>query len=226
MRRINASFYEFLGWSFVLLAFVPLFFTRWLLPQLQDPALGGLSNVGEWVGGITAPFLNLAGFVMIYVAFRQQARDGEAQQFDQTFFQLLNLHHQNHTTIQSSFRHGGSGSNNFFQHTREFLSRGERGKTEREVFEAFYAKQYDHIDLFVRHVLFAARYVLDNHLLQPRHRAQYLELLRTQLSTDELFLLRQYCMHRGPADAALADLFQRLKTENFFERQNQAQAQG
>ncbi|RMG70673.1 MAG: hypothetical protein D6722_08395 [Bacteroidetes bacterium] len=216
MKRVPNSLFLVLGWAFVLLAFAPLLIPQWFEAQAATMKVDQLSNLGEWVGGITAPLLNLAGFVMIYVAFRQQARDGESQQFDQTFFQLLNLHHQNHNTIQTSFRSGQSGSRNFFQFACTYLKNAEASKAEAP-FATFYAQQYDHIDLFARHALFAIRYVLDSHLLQPRHREQYMQLLRSQFSTDELSLLKAYCTFFQDQHPDTKELYERLQGRKFFE---------
>lgn len=90
------------------------FIVRWLV-------VGGtseyttLATVGDWLGGTSAPLFSLAGFLMMYGAYKMQQEDLrltrqemqqtrkefetqnatlKRQEFETTFFHLLELHHQ------------------------------------------------------------------------------------------------------------------------------------
>jgi hypothetical protein len=66
------------------------------------------NELGDFVGGITAPFLSVAAFILLYMTYksqkqeliesrkilRKQSETLEKQQFETTFFNLLNLHHE------------------------------------------------------------------------------------------------------------------------------------
>lgn len=85
--------------------FAPFIFTR---------SWGGISFgtpegvIGDTIGGITAPFFNLLGSILVYVALRaqidankqindqfiKQEKDNTRRDFENTFFQMLQIHHQ------------------------------------------------------------------------------------------------------------------------------------
>src|SRR3990170_3845288 len=71
---------------------------------LAEHLLGGdmnLNEIGDYTGGVVASTWSLAGLFIIYVAFLgqkqqmiQQNFTMKQQRFENTFFQMVNLHHQ------------------------------------------------------------------------------------------------------------------------------------
>ena len=96
-----------------------------------------LATAGDWIGGTSAPLLSLAGFLMMYGAYKMQQEDLrltreemqetrkefetqnatlKRQEFETTFFHLLKLHHQIVESI-----HYKSASKEIYQ-GRQFVS--------------------------------------------------------------------------------------------------------
>lgn len=166
-------------------------------------------------------------------AFRQQSRDTaetrqefDIQRFEQTFFNLVNLHHQNLNTIEQRYRQESSGDTHFFAAAFRFLEKHsgpEAGPEARaRTYQSFYRQHYNHIDHFARHLLFSMQYIQQSqhfeghpHLKGEEERQKYLNILQAQLSTDELTLL-YYHLHFDPAGPGEKILFESILS--FFDR--------
>lgn len=99
----------------IVIAFIGLcspFLIKWI-SGLEITDYENLSKLGDWIGGTSAPLLNLAGFVMILAAYRAQQEDLDltreemkrtreaveeqnqtlaSQRFENTFFNLISSH--------------------------------------------------------------------------------------------------------------------------------------
>ncbi len=86
----------------VLIFILPIIFTRdWGLLSFRETG-----NIGDTIGGITSPFTSLFGSLLVYLAlkaqidanklvqdqFRKQEEDDLRKNFENTFFNMLNLH--------------------------------------------------------------------------------------------------------------------------------------
>jgi hypothetical protein len=66
------------------------------------------NNLGEFIGGVTTPFLSIAAFILLFMTYKSQKEELKEsqeilrnqselmnkQQFETTFFNLINLHNQ------------------------------------------------------------------------------------------------------------------------------------
>lgn len=203
MSSHKASYLVYASWLAIGLAF-----GIWLWTYLHFHLKGGMDfhkigPLGDWVTGLTAPFLSVAGFLMIYAAFRQQASDTQSareefsiQRFESTFFQLIQLYHQHVNSIQQSYAQ--KAKEEFFEAAHRYLkkqiSNSQDPEKIQEAYVHFYRKHFNYIDHFVRHILFTLNFVHHNQVFSDlkdadQERERYLGILRAQLSTEELFLL-------------------------------------
>lgn len=193
-----------LGWLSISLALLV-----WLLSYLwgfrgANLGLAQVGPLGDWVGGLTAPFINVAGFFMLFAAFRQQSNDMEegrreflTQRFESTFFHLLNLHHQNVSAIRLQYTR--KSQEDFFEATHHYLVRQTTAEPDTDLFELYqryYQRNYNLIDHFVRHLLFTLQRIDLSQAFRNLPEADardekqhYVDILSAQLSADELFLM-------------------------------------
>lgn len=206
MKRQNL--YIGLGWLLILLSGGLLLYLGWLRNYLHIGGENPVENWADWSGGLTAPLLSIAGYFFIYAAFRQQSRDSQEgqkrfllQQFETTFFNLISLHNQNVSDIhQTTSKH----VENFFALAHSFLESQSSKDTSlayvsRLYEQQFYAKHYNHIDHFARHLLFVLTFIDETSALGDTEKGKaekqrFVNILLAQLSTDELFLLFYHCM--------------------------------
>lgn len=97
--------------ALLVIAILMLFFPYFKLDNIR---LGGFhltipdyDKLGAFISGVTAPFLSLAAFVLLYLTYKSQKEEladsknilkeqnltQQTQRFETTFFNLLNLHH-------------------------------------------------------------------------------------------------------------------------------------
>ncbi len=104
--NINLSRREIILLLIVGVCFItlPYFFTR----DWTDISFRDTGNIGDTIGGITAPFLSFFGSILVYLALKAQIDANEQindqfkdqkiidnrQNFESTFFNLLSIHHQ------------------------------------------------------------------------------------------------------------------------------------
>ena len=215
------------GWGAILLAALS-FGLSYRYLYLTGSTFQEIGPLGDWVAGLTAPFLNLAGFFMIYAAFREQRRASQEtragmtlQRFESTFFQLLSTHHQNVQAIQQSFSR--KSHEDFFEAAIRFLRCGQfsglHTQDMRDRYAEFHEQNYSQADLFCRHVLFMVHYIHHNGSLPEvadRDQRHYLDILLAQLAPDELLLLfyHTFCLE-SPFTAQMRPL---LRAYGFFDR--------
>ena len=220
------------GWIAIVLSLFVWLLTFYIFHVQGGKSFHEIGPLGDWVTGITAPFLNIAGFFMIYAAFRRQGADAEQargefhlQRFETTFFHLIQLHHQNVHTIQSSYTK--KAQEDFFEAAFRYLQRRysstDNSEQIRIIYADYYTQSHNYIDHFVRHLLFTFKYVMETTAFGKDirkevelERKRYLGILLGQISTEELLLLFYHtlCDPTGHAATERKKLFQ----ANFFDR--------
>ena len=206
----NNQLYLLGGWLFILASVIIFVWTWYFIYLPGGKNLNQVGPLGDWVAGLTAPFLNVAGFFMIYAAFRQQSKDTDAtrqefhlQRFEQTFFQLLNLYHQHVNAIR--LQYSRKYNEDFFDATHQFLRKSLSEKTDfeelQEAFGIFYEKNYQQVDHFIRHIRFTLEFVHLSTAFDDQtevdaqaERKKYIDILATQLSSGEQELIFYHCL--------------------------------
>ena len=88
--------------------FIPYFKLDGILYGDYVIKIGDYNELGDFVGGITAPFLSMSAFLLLYLTYKSQKAELfetrktlteqnatlKKDQFEKTFFSLLNLHHE------------------------------------------------------------------------------------------------------------------------------------
>ncbi len=129
------------------------------------------------------------------------------------------MHHQNLSALEQRYHQESAGDTHFFGAAFRYIdkhSAPDHSPEKREqAYLSLYQQHYNHIDHFVRHLLFSVQFVLTSQSFDehPRThpetaRKQYIDMLQAQLSTDELSLL-YYHVHLDPRQQAqllVADL--------------------
>ncbi len=196
-----------------------------------------LAAAGDWLGGTSAPLFSLAGFLMMYGAYKMQQEDLrltrkemkqtrkefktqnetlKRQEFESTFFHLLELHHQivNSIFFQSDDDNSYHGRHYF---SWAFQKMNHSYKEKRGLYEMYPSmnnlspKQIDvkcvqeslndnfqEIEVNIGHYfknIFQTLRLLDKSILSAEEKMDFAKLLSAQLSNDELNLLLYYCIY-------------------------------
>lgn len=108
MQELNITFFEkhstkilFIGLTFIIMS--PLLFTLPSLTSYYDFSKTG--QIGDTIGGITAPIVNFLGAVLVYISFKSQQRaniqqwkaiklDTRIRYFDNSFERIYSIHNE------------------------------------------------------------------------------------------------------------------------------------
>ncbi len=186
------------------------------------------NELGDFIGGITAPFLALSAFILLFLTYRtqkielhenrmilqKQNETFKKQQFETTFFNMLNLHHQIVNSMDVVK----------IKQTQLLLSKEKKRYTikSRDCFVIFYkglkdiysatkTKHKDHSELDIvndsyRRYYQRHQYDLGHYFRNLYHiikfidqseiinKGSYTSLVRAQLSSHELLLLFYNCL--------------------------------
>ncbi|MFY0253676.1 putative phage abortive infection protein [Chitinophaga sp. 30R24] len=101
----------YLAISFLIIGLIAIFFPFNLLNGISlgrfTLKIDEYDKLGAFIAGLTAPFLSISAFILLYLTYKSQKEELadskiilksqsetlEKQQFETTFFNLLNLHH-------------------------------------------------------------------------------------------------------------------------------------
>ena len=211
-----------------------------------------LATAGDWLGGTSAPLFSLAGFLMMYGAYKMQQEDLrltreemqetrkefetqnatlKRQEFETTFFHLLELHHQIVNGILYK-----SSSNNLYQGRQFFTFKYNELKqrygdyylrlcglsTKKEITEEEFDSDcvqsvlsdvFPDIEQQIGHYynnIHQTLRLLDKSILNDDDKMDFAKLLAAQLSSDELHLSFYYCIYKKK-DKDFRDLVHRYK---------------
>ncbi|AEA42329.1 putative phage abortive infection protein [Fluviicola taffensis] len=86
----------------ILLIIIGILFIPWIFSNSIFNSYGKSNEIGDTIGGITAPFINGLSAVLVYLAFNAQVEANklvndqfQLQQIESRFFELLKLHRDN-----------------------------------------------------------------------------------------------------------------------------------
>jgi hypothetical protein len=184
--------------------------------HLVSASPDSLAGLGSFLQGAVASVWSLAALMFVYVAFlgqrlqmhvqqrelketqkevKKQAEIAAQQRFENTFFELLGLHHGLVTAIgvrraDSTIVMGRSSFDVFGLHLRNAYSRTSDQLDEPERIETAYSQLYEEDQQAVGHYfrnLYHIVLFVDESDVYAKFR--YTKILRAQLSSAELFLL-------------------------------------
>jgi len=180
------------------------------------------NNLGDFIGGITAPFISIAAFILLNRTYQSQKRELKEsqeilrtqnevikkQQFETTFFNMVNLHcqvvNQLSITYQIPDQYGSllkddlvidNGRKCFVRFYKEFRDENYYSLKNRYAdnkqlisrsYDLFYEKREVYLDHYFRNLYHIVKFVHNSNISNKK---EYTNILRAQLSMQELLLL-------------------------------------
>lgn len=232
MSKAKRNYPLMIGWLLVLLAIIFVVVVI-ILKYLNLINHEHAAQMGDWLGGSTAPLLNLAGFCMIYATFRQQSEDSKQnrvefleQKFENNFFNLINLHNHNVNNVLQQFKSTKISDETFFEYFFKSMRRDKENISYNVLneYDKFICTHYNAIDHLAEHLYFILEWIDDTDVFlqieEKKEKERYARMLRSHIPTSQLRLLFYHtiwCKKSSPTYMELAikyRLFQRLKNNN------------
>lgn len=206
-----------------------------------------LATAGDWLAGTSAPFFSVAVSLLMYGAYKIQKKELrltrkemkqtrkefktqnetlKRQEFETTFFHLLELHHQ----IVNNILYKSPSKNEYRGRQYISLAYGEMYQSYKDkkalydmypsmqdltpqqfdvkCLQTILQKYFPEIEINIGHYfknIFQTLRLLDKSILSAEEKMDFAKLLAAQLSNDELNLLLYYCIH-NVEDKELWDL--------------------
>jgi len=156
---------------------------------------------GDYIGGVSGTIFNFTGVVLIYFTFKRQQETSVLQQFESTFFNLVNIHRE--MTKSFSGRLNEHGQRNLYEGA-EFLLQFSKDLyltynyypligTKQQTWQVIQDDYNEHFYLqstvlapYYRHLYHFIKYVDESDI---RNKKKYMDILQAQMSDDELYCL-------------------------------------
>jgi hypothetical protein len=216
--------------------------------------IGKYNELGDFVNGITSPFLSMAAFILLFLTYSSQKTELRLnrsilekqyeqlskQQFESTFFNLLNLHNQivNAITTESLRRSTVSKGVTteerriitgrecfifFYEQLRAIYHQMSRNidKSKEPIFKdgsekidviyyEFFMERQSDLGHYFRNLYQIIKFVDDSHI---PNKQDYINLIGAQLSSSELLILCFNCLSRfGKEFKVLIEKYSLLKS--------------
>lgn len=203
---------------FMVLTLINPFFILYVVNHSNILELGA---VGDWLGGSTAPFIGLASFLMILATYFTQKDELkqtklsyetqtnllvkqnqmiDIQRFEQTFFNLVSLHHEIVNSI--SFDINGDskvdGRNVLHKIYLKLSKSLEYNETQNSINHRYKSINKGYEAWYIEHEMFIGHYIqnifhllnfIDRQNMSFENKYQYAKIVRAQLTNTELLIL-------------------------------------
>ncbi|MFL0685770.1 MAG: putative phage abortive infection protein [Algoriphagus aquaeductus] len=239
-----------IGITFIFIPYYKLDGIRFLTHELR---IDKYNELGDFVGGITAPFLSLVALVLLYLTYKSQKQELSQtrqiltkqtetlnkQQFETTFFNMLNLHHEivnnidlikkNRTNsayhyirdqeIPKTTEYGRDCFRTFFDGFKNAYNKIEKTGNYKEMinksYTIFYKLHQSDLGHYFRNLYHIFKLINKSDL---KNKKDYASLVRAQLSSHELLILFYNGLsYQGEKFKELCEEFQILKNMPFDE---------
>jgi len=108
MRTFDSKFWKIFI-PFLVIVILILYFPYWIRDELFFYEFNDMGQIGDTIGGLTSPFIGIAGAVLTFLAFWVQFKANEQQKndlkdqkkrdnlerFEDRFFEMINIHREN-----------------------------------------------------------------------------------------------------------------------------------
>lgn len=168
-------------------------------------SLDKFGQIGDFVGGFGGTIFAFVSLILLYETLTSQLKDSksnreliEIQQFENTFYQLLDLHNRNIETIESFDLTGTkiSGKKFFDEKKNELynifvpsFSLSKNYKVAVSNYELVYNMNIEIFSTYFK-TIFQLYKLIDTENIPNSHRIKYSKILRAQLTSSELFFIR------------------------------------
>lgn len=167
------------------------------------------SNFGEFVGGAVGTIFSFVGVILLFETLSFQRKEFRSnrsvfvhQQFDNTFFELIQLHKEN---VQMFSTYDLTGTlkmgRDFFVYQKNFLhsifvsekSIRKNRKNAIELFRQVYSQYEEEFSIYFK-TLYQLHSLIDKSKIEEEQKVKYSKILRAQLNSAELFFIRYNAM--------------------------------
>lgn len=191
----------------------------YLFPNAPAPYTD-IAQIGDFIGGVSAPFLAIAGSLLVFAAFQKQANDSEKsaqdlirQEFENTFLQMIQLLRE----IRKEVNLTKSGTDYFNEIITQFQQEAKNGQeTLKHYFNTqFYPNDRNKTEHYVAFILHIIDYIHTHHTdpHKQQNAKDKVKLLSLQFTHDELLYIHTHIQLKNPEKTPLFEqyeFFQRL----------------
>lgn len=204
----DARFYFIITVVFFVLAFFCFTWKLWNTFSLSlpiDPSIWG--QFGDFIGGTLGVIFSLISVMLVVWTFRTQNKTAETQRFNDLFFELLRLYQEQEKELQYSWidesgdakLHITSNNKDFFDKLcekiwKQFIPSTAFSKNRKEAINTYIDVTIDYktkLSLCYR-TIFQILNLIENSQIDQKERAEYLKILRAQLTEKELLFIRYH----------------------------------
>ncbi|CAI6221437.1 putative phage abortive infection protein [Bacillus subtilis] len=204
-RKGNENTFMYAGITVCVVAVITPFLTLlfvWLFRKTID--FDNLGPVGDFFGGTTVGLFNLASILLVLATVKMQSIELKEtriefettnktlikQQFDNTFFNMINLHNEIVSSLHISDHQGKYALSYLNSQIKSYYGTvqldDKRARIVRS-YESFYAKYY--FGHYFRNMYRILKFIDETEELSVSEKKNYIGILRAQLSTGELLLI-------------------------------------
>lgn len=157
---------------------------------------------GDYIGGVVGTIFSFTGVVLIYLTFKRQQETSVLQQFETTFFNLLNIQREMMKSVKGKFN-GFNGEivlegGDFFEKFSQLLlsdymffpKQGSKEQTRKlicEYYEDRFADPGPTLGPYYRHLYHFLKYTNSSEIYGKKKK--YMDIIQSQMSDAELYCL-------------------------------------
>ena len=184
-----------------------------------------IAQIGDFMGGVSAPFLAVSGSLLVFAAFLKQAADSEKnaenfikQEFESTFLQMIQLLREIRKEVNAMHQ----SKENYFAYAVNTLKGTKRTKDAliRQL-AIFHHEEGGKDEHYLAFVIYVLEYVEGFNKAESQSRETYgkavkIQLFSLQFTRSELLYIHAYVCLKHPDKMAVFDgygFFERLPEE-------------
>lgn len=198
--------------AFVVIAIAMPVYLIWRYKQYADySGLAALGPVGDFIGGSTIAFFNMASIFLLLatlIAQRKELKETrkeyeitnhtmKKQQFENTFFNMIQLQNQIVNSLSLNNVYSGRAALKYIadQITETIEELKGKGKSKEDIYEtvmstyqSFFEEHEDLMGHYMRHLYRIVKFIVESKLTNAERR-NYFGILRAQWSKSEFLLI-------------------------------------
>lgn len=210
------------------------FFYEGFINHKLDVSLDNASKIGDFIGGFVGVFFTLVGILLLYETLALQRKEltdsrkvFEKQQFENTFFSLLELYQSIVETLHYEDYSGTNAKGKEFFKTQKvncfdsFAPSNSFYKNRKQAIDIYTKFYIEHKELIAHYfrTLYRIFRVIDTSKFSDSEKTFYSKIVRAQLSESELFMINyNACTAYGSKFRQLIVDYNLIKHLPVFER--------
>ncbi|CAI9679408.1 putative phage abortive infection protein [Elizabethkingia anophelis] len=232
-RIIFSVMLTIIGFSIILWFIIRGIYTEDFINSSNKINLERSSQFGDFIGGSVGTIFSFVGVILLFETLSLQRKEFKSsndvfthQQFDNTFFELLNFHKENVKAFKTYTITGELVTGrDFLTYQKEYLqdifiptrSLSKNRKKAIELFRILYVQYEENFSLYFK-TLYQLYSLIKDSKIDGELQARYSKMLRAQLSDAELFFIRYNAMTElGLQSSSYINIFNILKHLSHFD---------